>query len=236
MQAMRTRNVDGGDFHTFRTQPRRDREPPRAVKDLAALRITQSDITIVWEKDSRDTDIDHYMVFMDGATLSEDEKSKTFTVTGLNFSTEFEFKVGAVDTAGNNGPNTTLRATTRSDDYQELSLSNFNAEAIGNTIYMTWMTSTPSHTRVKYSTNPLVLDQKKEDPTLTTSHNMTLTGLEEGISYTVMAESCDVAGNCGNSSTATLNTSAQIALDLTVDGYDCDPQTMSSLDSNVVGV
>ncbi len=219
--------VDGGDYHTFHTEPRRDREPPHAVKGLAAPTITRDSITLTWDSDSRDEDIDHYMVFKDGSTLNANVKQKSYTAAGLNFSTEFEFKVCAVDVAGNNGPNTTVRATTRSESFQSLIITDFNAEVTGTNIYATWNTNLASHTRIKYGQNPLLLDQKKEEPTMVTSHNMTLTDLAENSDFTIMAESCDVEGNCGNSTAITITTSETIALALSVDGMDCDPQTSS---------
>ncbi|NQU78443.1 fibronectin type III domain-containing protein, partial [Candidatus Woesearchaeota archaeon] len=117
------RPVEGGDFYSFTTEAPRDRTPPRAITGLAAPTITANSITIVWERDTSDEDIDHYNIYKNDDLLSDDVSSKTYTDTGLDASVEYVYKVSAVDFAGNEGPKTTQRATTRSEDYQQISVS-----------------------------------------------------------------------------------------------------------------
>jgi hypothetical protein len=217
--------VTTANYHYFTTGAKRDRTKPFAVTGLSAPKITNTAITLIWKADSRDKDIDHYEVYKGGKLLSKSVKTATYTDTGLNASTQYVYKVSAVDNSSNKGPNVSLSATTKSKSYTPITISSFKAEAIGSNIHLTWTTNIASHTRVKYSQNPLLLDQKKEVPENVTSHNLTLSGLKEDANYTVMAESCDKTGNCGNSSAVTVQTSKKISLSLSVDGFDCKSDT-----------
>ncbi|NQU79673.1 fibronectin type III domain-containing protein, partial [Candidatus Woesearchaeota archaeon] len=207
-----------------------------AITSLAAPTITANSITIVWERDTNDEDIDHYNVYNNDDLISDDVSSKTYTDTGLEASVEYIYKVSAVDFAGNEGPKTSQRATTRSEDYQQISVSGFQAETIGTNIHVTWQTNIPGHSRVVYSQNPLVLDQKNEQPELTTSHNITLTGLPSNTNITLAAQSCTQDDACGNSSPLTVSTTETIALNLEADGFDCDSTTATFHNSNRLDV
>lgn len=221
-----------GDYFTFTTEPPRDRTPPHAVKNLAAPTVTRDTISLSWAPDDRDADIDHYVVSRNGQVISDTVSQTSFTDTGLNFSTEYIYVVFAVDTSGNPGPGVTLKVTTRAETYQPVFISNFKADVLGTNIYLTWDTNIESHTRVRYSTNPLLLDQKKEDATLTTKHNLTLIDLQPNTDYTLMAESCDLTANCGNSSPITVRTTEKIELMLAVDGMDCSLDTITYSNTN----
>ncbi|MBW2997110.1 fibronectin type III domain-containing protein, partial [Candidatus Woesearchaeota archaeon] len=220
------------DYFTFTTEPPRDRTPPHAVKNLAAPTVTRDMISLSWAPDDRDEDIDHYVVARDGEIISDTVPQPSFTNSGLNFSTEYIYVVSAVDTSGNTGPGMTLKVTTRSESYQPVFISNFKADVLGTNIYLTWGTNIESHTRVRYSTNPLLLDQKKEDAVQTTKHNITLIDLQPNTDYTLMAESCDPTGNCGNSSPITVRTTEKIELILIVDGMDCSLDTITYSNTN----
>ncbi|MBW2971411.1 hypothetical protein KY359_00090, partial [Candidatus Woesearchaeota archaeon] len=224
--------VEEGDFYYFETQAPRDRVAPKAVKQLEASAITRDSITLTWDKDAGDADIDHYIVYKGDEVLAGDVSVKSYTDTGLNFSTEYTYKVSAVDTSDNEGAKTSVTATTMSESYVALTVSAFAAEAVGTNVYVTWTTNSPSHTRIRYGQNPLLLDQQKETPDLVTSHNITLSDLPPNASITLMAESCDEEGSCGNSSAVTVETAEEIELALSVEGLDCDVATASFSNTN----
>ncbi|MFC1740999.1 fibronectin type III domain-containing protein [Nanoarchaeota archaeon] len=223
--------IDIGNFHSFTTDAPYDHAAPGVVTGLAAPTITQDSITISWIAPS-DDDLDYYMVFKDGALVSGSVKQTSYVFSGLDNSTEYTLKVSAVDTSGNMGGNTSVQANTQSADYQPIAVGNFEAESIGTNIYVTWTTNIASQTRVKYGKNPLLLDLKKEVAEDVTQHNITLTGLDENYNYTLMAESCDLTGNCGNSSVTTVQTSQKVDLFLNVDGLDCSASTADYANSN----
>ena len=216
---------EGGDYHSFTTDAEWDRTAPHAVTGLAAPAITRESITLSWEKDDRDEDVDHYMVYQDDELLDGNVKQKSFMASGLENGTDYTFKVCAVDVAGNKGVNSSVTARTRSEDFVALLVSGLDAQVLGTNVYVTFTTNIPGHTRIRYGTNPLQLDQRKEVSEQVTSHNMTLTDLESNTQYALIAESCDPSANCGNSSAVTINTSETVELSLALDGLDCDPQT-----------
>ncbi|MBN1544087.1 fibronectin type III domain-containing protein [Candidatus Woesearchaeota archaeon] len=224
--------LDGGDFHYFTTEAPRDRSPPNAVRGLAAPTITRDSISLVWESSPADTDIDGYYVFRNGTLVGDLVREKSFTDSGLYYETEYEYKVGAVDLAGNRGVNTSVKATTRAESYTAIAISSFTAEATGTSVYATWTTNMEGHTRLKYSQNPLLLDQKKEDPEMVMQHNMTLPDMPANSNITVMAESCTAEGACANSTPVTVHTTQKIELALSVDGMDCDPGTITYANTN----
>jgi hypothetical protein len=117
-----------------------------------------------------------------------------------------------------------------------VTISDFKAEAVGTNIYLTWTTNIPSHTRARYSQNPLLLDEKKETPELVTSHNLTLSDMPANSNITLMAESCDSAGSCANTTAVTVETTEKIELTLAVDGMDCNPSTASYSNSERMDV
>ncbi|MBI5881416.1 fibronectin type III domain-containing protein, partial [archaeon] len=228
--------AEGGDFYGFTTEELRDRTPPRAVTGVAAPAITKTSITLEWKADPRDTDVDHFKVYKGGTLLADSVMELTFTDSGLNSSVEYIYMVSAVDAAGNEGPRTTQKATTRSAAFQPLAITEFKATVFGTSIYATWYTSMPSHTRLRYGQTPLLLDQKKESPEMITAHNISLTGLPPNSNITILAESCDAASNCGNASPVTLRTTQKIDLNLQVDGMDCDANTPKFANSNRLDV
>jgi hypothetical protein len=225
-----------GDFLEFTTEAAHDRTPPKAVTSLAAPTISKESITLVWEPDPRDTDIDHYAVYKSGTLLNSLVLEKTFTDTGLNMSTEYTYQVSAIDASGNEGPKTSVKATTRSESFQELLITEFKVEALGTNVYLTWKTNLPSHTRVRYGANPLLLDQKSETPEFVTDHNITLASLPENSNFTFMAESCDASANCGNTSAMMVQTATKVELLLALDGMDCNPETKAFANANRLDV
>jgi chitodextrinase len=228
--------AEGGDSYSFTTLAPIDRTPPNGVKGLAAATIGKDSISFSWEPDARDLDIDHYVVYKAGVILADSITEKSFTDTGLNMSTEYVYLVAAVDTSGNIGPKTTLKATTRSESFQSLIISDFKAEAFGTSVYVAWTTNIASHTRVRYGVNPQLLDQKKESSDLVTSHNLTLADLAANSDITLIAESCDQSANCGNSTQLTVKTTSKVELALSVDRMDCDPATAAYANSNRLDV
>ncbi|MFH1064576.1 MAG: fibronectin type III domain-containing protein, partial [Candidatus Woesearchaeota archaeon] len=228
--------VDSGDYHSLTTEPPRDRTAPYPVKDLAPVNIDKTSVTFSWTPDERDTDISHYNIYRGSELIAADVMSTEYTDMGLDFLTAYEYKVSPVDLAGNNGSKTTLSITTRSENYQPIQLSDFTAEAFGTNIQVSWKTNAETHSRVKYSQNPLELDQQKEVPDLVTEHEMTLSDMPPNTQITLMAESCDTEGTCGSSEAVTVQTTQKIALSLSLDGMDCNPSTPTFANTNRIDV
>jgi hypothetical protein len=218
-----------GSAYDFTTDAPYDRTAPGAVS-LSAPTITDSSITITWADAQGANDTEAYRVYRDDKSLLN-TTSKSYTDSGLNSSTQYTYKVIPVDTSGNVGPATTVKAVTMAEGYTTITVSNFKAEAYGSSIYITWTTNVGSHSRVRYGRNAELLDGKKEVLENVTSHNMTLADLSENTNYTVIAESCDTIGSCGNSTIMTVQTATKQALFLTVDGLDCGATTPKYVNS-----
>lgn len=228
--------ADEGSFYSFTTDEPWDRTPPRPVKSLASPTVLRDSVTLTWEPDEGDDDIDYYMVFRDDILLDDELVEASYTDHGLNFSTGYTYRVMAVDTSGNYGSNSSLDVTTRSESYQPVVISDLQTEVLGTNIYVTWTTNIESHSRVRYSQNPLLLDSKKEDPDMATEHEIVLSGMPENSEMTLRAESCTAAGACGNSSAVTVQTSEEIELMLDVDGMDCSLDTPEYVNTNRIDV
>ncbi len=230
------RNPEEGLFHEFTTDAPRDHTVPKAVKSLAAPTINKDSVTITWEKDPADTDVDHYVVSRGSEVLSDNVKEETYTDTGLSFSTEYVYKVIAVDTSANPSQVAALKVTTRDENYQPVTISDFKADVFGTSVFLSWKTNIAAHTKVKFGQSQALLDQKKELPEMVTDHNMTLADLPANSDMTLMAESCDASGNCGSSEQSSFKTTEKIELMLVVDGLDCNPQTASFSNTNRIDV
>ena len=94
-----------------------DDEAPNAVTDLAASNTTDSSTTLSWTEVTDDIGVVDYEVFQDGVSIGNTNGATSFTVTGLDPETTFEFNVIAIDANGNaSGASNAASVTTTASD------------------------------------------------------------------------------------------------------------------------
>ncbi|WP_010419190.1 discoidin domain-containing protein [Anaerophaga thermohalophila] len=97
------------EFKVFGTQGNgNDNEAPSAPGALSAAPATYA-VFLSWGAATDNNAIDHYVVFKNGNHEAiVDGNSTSFTVSGLNPDTEYQFSVRAYDVAGNESPETSV--------------------------------------------------------------------------------------------------------------------------------
>lgn len=199
---------------SFTTAIGTDLQSPSLVDGprLAFLDATRA--LIAWQTDEPTTTVIDYggQDALDQALYEE-----TFAVehqallTGLTPAAVYRYQISVTDAAGNGPVSGSLGTFTTPAvaDQAPPIISQVQTEQVSNrTAVVAWQTDEPSSSYIYYGTGE-VLEGAAGDPTLTTGHRVTLTGLIPATAYRFQVESIDPAGNrSGASSAATLTTSA----------------------------
>ncbi|MEZ4776430.1 MAG: PKD domain-containing protein [Bacteroidia bacterium] len=77
-----------------------DNTPPSVVLNLAYTGRTTSSVSLQWSPSTDNTAVTGYKIYLDGS-LRDSTTGTTFTVSGLNPATPYDFQVTALDAAGN---------------------------------------------------------------------------------------------------------------------------------------
>jgi len=211
-------NNNSGNFYTFFTETAPDTTPPRALENLNYSTYTKDTIVLDWEKNGLDSDVRDYNIYRDDILIAT-KGSSSFTDLGLTPLTTYTYKISGVDTAGNEGPNSSIEITTRSETWKEIIVHSdtVNALVLGTSVLITWQTNDATGTSVHYGLSPEALDTVDAVTQNSTSHNISLTGLQTYSNYSFKVVSCDKFNNCGESSVRAFKTEELIELYLQID-------------------
>ena len=125
-----------------------DKTAPEVPINLdAGYNYSKKTITLTWEANYDDDDVDHYLVSYskDGTPVKSDEEvtEETYTASGIDVGAteeEYEFTVKAVDEAGNIGSEATTSVTPNVNDiptFTSFNIPNAGTSKSGNTITAT---------------------------------------------------------------------------------------------------
>lgn len=132
---------------------------------------------------------------LDGALVT----SHSINLSGLALGTTYYFRVTSVDATGASATSPAIFASPASFttiDPTPPSIAALNATPGGTgTTSITWTTNKPTNSRLDFGVSPGALNQNQSDPTLVTTHGITLTGLITGTTYYYRATSVDAQGN-----------------------------------------
>lgn len=176
--------------------------------------ITASSITITWNTDVPTTtelayglDASYGTTISQGSTLSE---SHSITITGLDHYTNYHYRLTSI--SGNGQASslggqefTTLPEPIVIDSAPEI--QNINASANTTSATISWETNEAANSQVEFGFSPSYVHSTALNANLTTSHNVSLSGLSSGTTYHYRVISQDTFGNTAYSNDLTLTTS-----------------------------
>jgi hypothetical protein len=180
---------------SFTTNPPPDTTPP-VISNVRVSSKTHNTALIEWTTDEQSDSVVQYGTSSNswgGYPSSQSNGSMmtnhSLTLTGLNGSTTYYFRVGSTDGSGN-GPTTSNQSSFTTDPTPDTTppvLSNVQvASHTYNSAVITWTTNENSSSIVRYGTGSSSwanYPSSKSDVGLVTSHSVTLTGLNSSTIY-----------------------------------------------------
>ena len=188
-----------------------DTTPP-VISGAAASPVTQSGATISWTTDeASDTQVDYGTTTSYGSSTTLNTSlvtSHSVALSSLTTSTLYHYRVRSRDGAGNLATSVDYTFTTAADTTPPV-ISAVSASSItqsGATI--SWTTNEASDTRIDYGTTASYGNSTTPNPSLVTSHTVTLGGLAPSTLYHFRVGSLDAATNLAISGDFTFTTAA----------------------------
>jgi peroxiredoxin len=236
----------GGGIYYFVTQTETTPPPeitadftPPSIQNVRSSEIIETSATIKWETDEPATSQVNY-----GKTMEYDlttqldtnlSTSHSVTLTGLDPNTTYYFEAISADAAGNEATSGGELITAATADDIAPTISGINASTTESSATITWLTDERATSQVNYWTTETSDTLTPLDTNLSTSHSVTLTGLDDSTTYYYQAISKDSSGNIATSANQTFETQAGIPVGSQV--YDHAPDfTVQDLDGEDVTI
>jgi glucose/arabinose dehydrogenase/PKD repeat protein len=180
-----------------------DLTPPSAPASATATVQSPSQVLVSWPASTDNVAVAGYRVFRDGLLVGS-PTATSFLDTGVLRGTTYAYLVRAFDAAGNvSADSPTATVTT-----PVLLITAIAASTTTTTATITWTTDVPATSEVEWGTTTAYGFTTGENPTLTTSHAMTLTGLTAGTLHHFRVVSADVSAAHAFSADATFTTTS----------------------------
>ncbi|MEW6752887.1 MAG: fibronectin type III domain-containing protein [Candidatus Latescibacterota bacterium] len=189
-----------GGAGSFVTRLEADTQFPVILAPPFVSARTASSVTIEWETDERS---DSFVDFGTGAQLNEtlgsasDVSRHRVVLTNLLPGQTYQYQAKSTDPSGN-GATRSARLVAATDLELDLVAPRIPEPAVvvsrtDRTATIEWSTDELSTSLVEYGTG--ALDRRREDPTLTRQHRVTLTNLTAATTYRYRVSSTDGSGN-----------------------------------------
>jgi ribosomal protein S27E/chitodextrinase len=198
-----------GDF-SFKTLAAPDKEPP-VISNVKVGGITDRVAVVSWETDEpADSAVDYGIQASYGSVKSESSfvPLHELTISGLESSTTYHFRVRSKDATGN-GPSMSIDYifnTTSVPDRTPPQISNARVEGVTeSTATVLWDTDELSDSFVEYGLSSSY-GLSSADKSFTTHHSLPLQGLSADKSYNYRVMSADSSGNTGIGTDMTFRT------------------------------
>ena len=188
---------------------------PPAITGPTVTGVTNIGATLAWSTDeASDSQVEYGTTTAYGSSTPVDSTlvtSHSVTLSGLQASTLYHFRVKSKDAAGNEATSGDFTFTTAAEaDTTAPVISAVTSTAItpsGATL--TWSTDEASDSQVEYGATTAYGSNTPVDSTLVTSHSVTLSGLQASTLYHFRVKSKDATSNLGTSPNMTFTTSAE---------------------------
>jgi hypothetical protein len=201
-----------GDF-TFTTTAAPDTTPP-VISAVASSGLTATGATITWTTDEPgDSQVEYGPTTAYGSLSTINPSlltSHSVPITGLTASTLYHYRVKSRDAASNLAISTDFTfTTTAGPDVTPPVVSAVASSSItGTGATITWATDEASDSQVEYGTTTSYGSSTVLDPSMVTSHNVTISSLTPSMFYHYRVKSKDAAGNPATSADFTFTTTA----------------------------
>ena len=196
------------------TREASDTTAPSVPAGLSHSGATETSVTIFWSATTDASGISKYNVYRNGSLVSS-PTSTTYTDSGLTASTTYAYTVSATDAA--TAPNTSVQSSALSVTTQSATQTDTTAPVIsgvsvssitstGTTI--SWSTNENSDSQVVFGLTADYDNNTTPDPSLSTSHSQTLSGLQANTVYHYQVKSKDTSNNLASSADFTFITTS----------------------------
>ena len=182
-----------------------DATPP-SIQGVPISSTTETSATITWATNEPATSqVQYGETETYGSSTTPDTNlstSHSVTLTGLDPNTTYNFKVISTDAAGNEATAEGELTTLATADKTPPTISGVNVSNITeSSAIITWTTNESATSQVTYGKTETYGSSTTPDTKLTTSHSVTLTGLDDGTTYNFQVISKDSSGNEATSTT-----------------------------------
>ncbi len=212
------------------TSPSADLTPPSTPQNLNTGGITSNSIALSWNASTDNIAVQYYRIYRNNQTTPLATTGTTsITDSNLAASTQFSYRVSAVDTSGNESPlSASISATTNAapDTIAPTTPGNLNASNLQyNRVTLNWSAASDNVGVVAYR----LYKNGSAIPLVTTATlSFTDTGLAAETGYNYRVDAIDAAGNASSLS-ATLSITTPAAPDTSA------PTTPGGLTANGIG-
>jgi len=197
------RTYSGNDSFTTDAAP--DTTPPVIVSVPTVTSITDTTAIVQWETDEPATSIVEFgqnIPYARSTTVTEYVTDHTVSLTLLEGSTLYHFRVGSSDAAGN-GPRYSSDGTFTTEPTPDTTAPVITTTptvtgVTDTTATIEWDTDESSNSQVRYDTTAMSwtnLGSFANSAAMVTHHNVTITGLSNETTYYFRVGSTDAAGN-----------------------------------------
>ena len=174
-----------------------DTEAPTTPKNLTASKVTHHSVALNWEAATDNVAVKEYLIFRDGNKIGT-TKTTSFTDTTVEAEKEYEYRVQAIDAAGNTSAlSNELTVQTEKmpvDNQKPTAPSNLSILNITErSATVSWKASTDNVAVSHYIVN--VTGKGLTTEKTVTSLNYSITGLQAGEEYKVTVRAVDTSGN-----------------------------------------
>jgi len=171
-----------------------DTQPPSVPTGLTANAVSQTRVDLTWTASTDNIGVSGYKVFRNGSQIGT-SVSTSYSDTTCSPNTTYTYKVSAYDAAGNESAQSSPAVVTTPGDTTPPVISSVAATGQVGGFKVTWNTDEPATSQVEYGLTTSYGSLTPLDPTLVTSHSVTVTGLARRTTYHYRVRSKDAAGN-----------------------------------------
>jgi len=182
-----------------------DTQAPSAPTNLATSNLTQSSVMLDWTASTDNIGVAGYDVFRNGTKINSSLiTATTYSVTGLNASTAYQFYVQAKDAAGNTSAISNTVSITTPDTQAPSAPSALSPTNITSSSFtLNWTASTDNVAVTGYD---IYQDNVQINTQNVTAATFAVSGLSASTTYAFFVKAKDAAGNSSASSVLNVTT------------------------------